>query len=97
MRTGSVEHKTTRAAFFHNIKHRNRCQRVDQLPRGINLGLHTRICFDDEPEANAACPLLARIEQRPRRDTLLARKPAPGAYRFDIRLQGDAETVFFDV
>ena len=32
-----------------------------------------------------------------RRETLLARKVAPGHYRFDIRLQGDGETVFMDI
>lgn len=67
------------------------------VARGINLGLQTRICFDDEPEANAACPVLARIEHRPRVDTLLARKTGPGAYSFDFRLQGEGETVFFDM
>ena len=32
-----------------------------------------------------------------RRGTLIAKKTAPGVYRFDIHLQGDNETVFFDV
>jgi protocatechuate 3,4-dioxygenase alpha subunit len=32
-----------------------------------------------------------------RRATLVAKKTAPGVYRFDIHLQGDNETVFFDV
>jgi len=67
------------------------------VARGINLGLHTRCLFEDEAEANAACPVLARIEQAPRRATLIARRTGPGAYRFDIRLQGENETVFFDV
>lgn len=63
--------------------------------RGINIGLHTRVYFEDED--NDSDPLLARIEQRPRVDTLLARKTGPGAYRFDIRLQGAGETVFLDL
>jgi protocatechuate 3,4-dioxygenase alpha subunit len=63
--------------------------------RGINIGLSTRIYFDDED--NAADPLLNRIEQQPRRDTLIAKKTGPGAYRFDIRLKGEAETVFLDM
>jgi len=63
--------------------------------RGINTGLQTRIYFDDED--NSADPLLARIEQRPRADTLLARATDPGQYRFDIRLQGEGETVFLDL
>jgi protocatechuate 3,4-dioxygenase alpha subunit len=65
------------------------------VARGINIGLQTRIYFDDED--NDADPLLARIEQRPRRDTLIAKRDGEGQYRFDIRLQGDGETVFLDL
>lgn len=66
------------------------------VARGINLGLNTRAYFDDEAEANSADPLLLRIEQPARRDTLIA--PRKGdVYRFDIHLQGERETVFFDV
>ena len=66
------------------------------VARGINVGLHTRIYFDDEEAANAEDPILARIEHRARVPTLLA-KAAPGGYRFDIHLQGPHETVFFDI
>ena len=66
------------------------------VARGINIGLTTRICFEDEAEANAECPVLARIEHRARVGTLLAKKTGPGQYRFDIHLQGPDETVFFD-
>ena len=65
------------------------------VARGINIGLNTRIYFEDED--NSADPLLARIEQRPRVDTLIAKKTAPGAYRWDIRLQGQGETVVLDM
>jgi len=65
------------------------------VARGINIGLNTRIYFEDED--NSADPLLARIEQRPRVDTLIAKKTGPGAYRWDIRLQGPGETVFLDM
>ncbi|WP_102227042.1 protocatechuate 3,4-dioxygenase subunit alpha [Acidimangrovimonas sediminis] len=65
------------------------------VARGINIGLNTRIYFEDED--NSADPLLARIEQKPRVDTLIAKKTGPGQYRFDIRLQGDGETVFLDL
>ena len=65
------------------------------VARGINTGLQTRIYFGDED--NSADPLLARIEQRPRVQTLIAQATAPGAYRFDIRLQGPGETVFLDL
>ncbi len=65
--------------------------------RGINTGLQTRIYFDDED--NDADPVLARLEHRHRVQTLLAKKTGPGAYRFDIRLQGEGaeETVFLDM
>ncbi|MEO0744640.1 MAG: protocatechuate 3,4-dioxygenase subunit alpha [Pseudomonadota bacterium] len=65
------------------------------VARGINLGLSTRIYFADED--NSADALLARIEQRPRVDTLLAQQTGDSAYRFDIRLQGAGETVFLDL
>ena len=65
------------------------------VARGINTGLQTRIYFEDED--NAKDPLLSRIEQRNRAETLIARKTGDGAYRFDIRLQGDGETVFLDI
>lgn len=65
------------------------------VARGINIGLLTRIYFEDED--NSDDPLLARIEQRPRAETLIAKKTADAAYRFDIRLQGASETVFLDI
>lgn len=67
--------------------------------RGINIHLHTRLYFSDEEAANAADPVLRSIEQAGRRATLVgARGLANGVatYRFDIRLQGEGETVFFD-
>ena len=70
------------------------------VARGINIGLNTRMYFDDEVDANAADPVLNLIEWQTRRPTLIAkRSDRDGAviYRFDIRLQGDDETVFFDV
>ncbi|OJH44404.1 protocatechuate 3,4-dioxygenase subunit alpha [Paracoccus sp. SM22M-07] len=65
------------------------------VARGINLGLSTRLYFGDEN--NAADPVLNLIEQADRRQTLIAERTADGLYRFDIRLQGDNETVFLDV
>ena len=70
------------------------------VARGINLGLHTRLYFGDEEDANAADPLLARIELRHRVATLIAARGAAEGmpcYRFDIHLQGDKETVFLDI
>ncbi len=70
------------------------------VARGINLGLNTRLYFSDEAEANAKDAVLNLIEWEARRQTLVAqREQQDGAvvYRFDIRLQGDGETVFFDI
>ncbi|GGJ18182.1 protocatechuate 3,4-dioxygenase subunit alpha [Neoroseomonas lacus] len=70
------------------------------VSRGINLGLATRLYFGDEATANAEDPVLRVIEQPDRRKTLIAshalREGRP-VYTFDIRLQGEGETVFFDV
>lgn len=70
------------------------------VARGINIGLNTRLYFDDEAEANAKDPVLNLIEQANRRGTLIAKREmrdnAP-VYRFDIRLQGEGETVFLDI
>ncbi len=68
--------------------------------RGLNVGLHTRLYFADEADANARDPVLARIADPRRRRTLLAaREECHGlpCYGFDIHLQGPDETVFFDI
>ncbi|MDP9095781.1 MAG: protocatechuate 3,4-dioxygenase subunit alpha [Pseudomonadota bacterium] len=69
------------------------------VARGINIGLSTRIYFEDEP-ANADDPVLRLIDPPIRRQTLLARREQRGGdtvYVFDIHLQGGHETVFFDI
>jgi protocatechuate 3,4-dioxygenase, alpha subunit len=66
---------------------------VAVFARGLLDRVPTRIYFGDEPEANDADPLLARLDPE-RRATLVA-TPEDGGYRFDIHLQGDHETVFF--
>jgi protocatechuate 3,4-dioxygenase alpha subunit len=66
------------------------------VARGINLGLHTRMYFADEEKANGEDPILQRVEHRVRVPTLIAPRD-DGAYIFDIHLQGDRETVFFDI
>jgi protocatechuate 3,4-dioxygenase alpha subunit len=70
------------------------------VARGINIGLHTRMYFDDEAKANATDPTLNLVEWEVRRQTLIGKREQRGnvtVYRFDIRLQGDGETVFFDI
>jgi protocatechuate 3,4-dioxygenase alpha subunit len=67
---------------------------------GMNIGLNTRMYFDDEAEANANDPVLKLIELETRRKTLIAVRETRGGetvYCFDIVLQGENETVFFDV
>jgi protocatechuate 3,4-dioxygenase, alpha subunit len=68
---------------------------VSVFARGMLHRCVTRIYFADEATANASDPVLSSVPAD-RRDTLLAR-PAPGGYLLDIRLQGPAETVFFDL
>jgi protocatechuate 3,4-dioxygenase alpha subunit len=67
---------------------------VSVFGRGVIKRLVTRIYFEDATE-NAADPILALVPTE-RRDTLIARE-INGAWRFDIVLQGERETVFFDV
>ena len=94
-----------RRFLFHTIKP----GRVDaeQAPhlnlivfmRGLLSHLYTRVYFADEAVANESDPVLRTVPPE-RRSTLLARREEAAAgplYRFDIRLQGDAETVFFDI
>ena len=72
---------------------------VSVFARGLLDRVVTRIYFPDEPEANAADPVLSAIAEPNRRNTLIASQVpgGPGRLRFDIRLRGDHETVFFDV
>lgn len=70
------------------------------VARGINVGLNTRIYFSDEEQSNTSDPVLNTIEWENRRKTLIASRSETDEitnYRFDIRLQGDDETVFFDI
>lgn len=67
---------------------------VGVFGRGVIKRLVTRIYFEDAAE-NASDPILALVPAE-RRDTLVARK-IDDAWRFDIVLQGERETVFFDV
>jgi protocatechuate 3,4-dioxygenase, alpha subunit len=74
---------------------------VSVFARGLLDRVVTRIYFADEAAANDADPVLASIADPARRATLIA-GPEPcggrlGEFRFDIRLQGTRETVFFDV
>jgi protocatechuate 3,4-dioxygenase alpha subunit len=69
------------------------------VARGVNIGLQTRLYFADEADANATDWVLNKIADPLRRTTLIARKEegAVPRYVLDIHLQGEQETVFFDV
>ena len=68
--------------------------------RGINIHLHTRVYFSDEAAANDGDPVLGMIDDEAARQSLVAqldRKNSEKLYRFDVSLQGEGETVFFDI
>jgi protocatechuate 3,4-dioxygenase, alpha subunit len=74
---------------------------VSVFARGLLDRVVTRIYFSDEAQANAADPVLASVPDS-RRGTLIAvggtdPASAGGHFKFDVRLQGENETVFFDV
>jgi protocatechuate 3,4-dioxygenase alpha subunit len=68
---------------------------VSAFARGLLKRLVTRIYFPDEGDANASDPVLTSIEDPDYRRTLIARDDG-GALRFDIRLQGENQTAFFE-
>lgn len=71
---------------------------VAVFARGMLRHLYTRIYFEDEA-GNAADPVLALVPSD-RRATLIAMREGgngSAVYRLDLRLQGDGETVFFDI
>ena len=71
---------------------------VSVFARGLLDRVVTRVYFPDEAPANAADPVLASIGDPALVATLVARPdPDMARLRFDIHLQGDQETVFFDV
>jgi protocatechuate 3,4-dioxygenase alpha subunit len=69
---------------------------ISVFARGALDRCVTRLYFPDETHANQADPALQAVPPA-RRHTLIATPAGPGLLRFDIRLQGDNETVFFDL
>jgi len=70
---------------------------VSVFARGLLDRVVTRLYFPDEQTANAVDPVLSSISDPARRATLIAVPEPEGELRFDIWLQGERETVFFDV
>jgi len=76
------------------------CVTMLVFARGINIHLHTRMYFSDEAAANAADPTLKAVAEPHLQKTLIAARATRDGqtvYRFDICLQGEGETVFFDI
>lgn len=67
---------------------------VSVFARGLLDRVVTRLYFPDEAAANAADPVLSALPPD-RAATLVATDAGPGELRFDIRLRGEGETVFF--
>ena len=64
--------------------------------RGVTRQLVTRLYFPEDSAAHASDPVLQQIDPT-RRSTLIGHSAGDGrTYRFDIRLHGEGETVFFD-
>ncbi len=63
--------------------------------RGQLLHSYTRLYFEDEAKLNATDEVLNQVPEK-RRKTIVSRK-SKGGYIMDIHMQGDQETVFFDV
>ena len=72
---------------------------VTVFARGMLVHAFTRIYFSDEP-MNESDPVLKSVKNKTRRATLIAQRAerdGNAVYRFDMRLQGGNETVFFDM
>jgi protocatechuate 3,4-dioxygenase alpha subunit len=69
---------------------------VSVFARGLLDRVVTRIYFPEEEAVNAVDPTLGAVAAE-RRHLLVAEAEDPGHYRFDIRLQGDEESVFLAI
>ena len=68
---------------------------VSVFARGLLKHAVTRMYFPDEEEANAADPVLSRLDEAARASLVAVAED--GGLRFDIRLQGPGHTTFFAV
>ncbi len=97
--TGEFAFETVKPGPTPGPDRRSQAPHVNLLifARGINIHLHTRMYFPEEEQANADDPVLAAVGSPDLRRTLIATAEGAGSYRFTIQLQGERETVFFDV
>ena len=97
---GNFTFETVKPCRFHTSNDILQAPHISVIvfARGILTHLHTRIYFADET-SNDNDPILAAIEDPNRRATLISVPESDGKsytnYHFDIRLQGEGETVFF--
>ncbi|WP_433755251.1 protocatechuate 3,4-dioxygenase subunit alpha [Nocardia sp. CA-135398] len=63
--------------------------------RGLMHRVVTRVYFPDHADQHSTDPVLATVPAQ-RRGTLIAERGSDG-YVFDVHLQGESETIFFDV
>ena len=70
------------------------CLDVAIFARGLLKPLRTRVYLAPEDEVRRE-PALQPVASSPRIATLVARPAGPGQYRWDVRLQGEGETIFF--
>ena len=97
-KTGTFVFETVKPGptLFHDGRSQAPHINISIFARGINVHLQTRMYFPDEVATNAADPVLQLVRDPALTATLIARQEADHTYRFDIRLQGEGETVFFD-
>ncbi len=93
---GEYEFVTLKPAGVPTVEGRPQAPHIAMsvFARGMLRRVVTRVYFDDEPEANATDALLTEVGGD-RAATLVART-TEGGYRFDVRFQGDGETVFLE-
>ncbi|HMS71244.1 MAG TPA: protocatechuate 3,4-dioxygenase subunit alpha [Saprospiraceae bacterium] len=87
--------------IFHTIKPNSVDSQAPHLSvilfmRGQLIHTYTRIYFSDEVVLNAKDTVLISVPEE-RKATLMAQQKSPGTYEFNIYMQGDKETVFFDI
>jgi protocatechuate 3,4-dioxygenase, alpha subunit len=95
---GRYEFVTVKPGSVPGPEGRTQAPHIDVMifARGLLRQLVTRIYFPDEEEANAADPVLSSIEDSELRQTLVATDEG-NALCFDIYLQGENQTAFFEI
>jgi protocatechuate 3,4-dioxygenase alpha subunit len=88
------------ATPFHDGRPQSPHVSLTLFARGLNLHLQTRMYFADEAKANADDPVLQLLGDPQLVASLMGQRQVGDGmpvFRFDIHLQGERETVFFDI